>query len=87
MNWVRKRNLLAVEAIKYNNCLCLNINDLWHTLHSIFNLAQDYQVDIEILQEIPDKAPEEWPPFLREEFLKAITKCNNSFVTGPNKLM
>ena len=28
INWVRKRNLLTFKAIKYNNCPCLEINDL-----------------------------------------------------------
>jgi len=87
MNWVRKRNLPAVKAIKYNNCLYLNINDLWHALYSTFNLVQDCQVNVEILQEIPDKALEEWPPFSREEFLNNIAKFNNSSVSGPDKLM
>jgi len=86
MNWFRKRNLLAVKAIKYNDCPCLNINDLWHALHSTFNLTQDYQVNIKILQEIPNKALEEWPPFSRKEFLKAIAKCNNSSIPRPDKL-
>ena len=44
-----------VEATKYNNCSCLEINDLWHALHSMLNIAQDHQVDTDILDEIPDK--------------------------------
>jgi len=59
MDLVRKRNLPAVEAIKYNNCLCLEINNLWHALHFMFNMAQDCHVDIEILEEISNKALEE----------------------------
>ena len=87
MNWVRKRNLSAIEAIKYNNCLYLEINNLWHTLHSTFNLAQNHHVNINILEEFSDKALKEWPPFSREEFIKAITKCNNSSAPGSNKLL
>jgi len=30
---------------------------------------------------------EEWSSFLREEFLKAIAKCNNSSTSGSNKLL
>ena len=41
MNWINKQKLLAIEAIKYNNKLCLKINDLWQALHSIFNKAQN----------------------------------------------
>ena len=86
MNWVRKRNLPAVEAIKYNNHLCLEINDLWHALHSTFNIVQDYHVDIKTLEEISNKALEEWPFFSREKLMKAIIKCNNLSTPGPDKL-
>ena len=86
MNWVKKRNLPVVKAIKYNNCPCLEINDLWHALHSIFNLTQNHQINVDILKEIPNKSSEEWPPFSKKEFTKAITKCNNSSASGPDKL-
>ena len=58
-----------------------------HTLYSTFNLAQNCNVNFEILEEITDKALEEWPPFSREEFLKAIAKCNNSSAPEPDKLL
>jgi len=77
----------VVKAIKYNNRPCLKINNLWHVLHSTFNLAQDHNVDFEILEEISNKALKEWPPFSREEFLKAIAKCNNLSAPKPNKLL
>jgi len=83
----QKRNLSAIEAIEYNDHLCLEINDLWHTLHSTFNLAQNHYVNINILEEFPDKALEEWPPFSRKEFMKATTKCNNSSAPGPDKML
>jgi len=86
MNWIRKRNLPVVKAIKYNNRPCLEINNLWYTLHSMFNLTQDHHVNINILEEISDIAMEEWSPFLRKEFLKTIAKCNNSSAPGFNKL-
>jgi len=76
----------VAEAIKYNDQPCLEINNLWHTLHSIFNLAQDHHVNINILEEISDIAIEEWSSFSREEFLKAITKYNNLSAPGPNKI-
>ena len=41
MNWVHKHKLPAIEAVKYNGQLCLEINDLWHALHSTFNIVQD----------------------------------------------
>ena len=78
MNWVKKRNLPAVKAIKYNNHPCLEINNLWHALHSTFNLAQNCQVVVNILEEIPDKSS--------EDFMNAIDKCNNSSTPGPDRL-
>jgi len=86
MNWIKKRNLPVVKAIKYNNCPCLEINDLWNALHSTFNLAQNCQVNVNILDKIPDKSTKEWPPFSKEEFRKAIAKYNNSSASGPDKL-
>ena len=53
----------------------------------MFNMTQDQHINIEILEEIPDKAPEEWPLFFREEFIKAIAKYNNSSVPEPDKLL
>ena len=41
MNWVNKCKLPAIKAIKYNGQPCLEIDNLWHTLHSSFNTAQD----------------------------------------------
>ena len=87
MNWVKKRNLPVVEAIKYNNCLCLEINNLWNTLHLTFNHAQNHQIDINILEEIQDKSTKEWSPFSKEEFMKAIAKCNSLSALGPDKLL
>ena len=86
MNWVKKHTLPVVKAVKYSNCPCLEINNLWHTLHFTFNLAQNCQINIDILEEISDKPSEYWLSFLKEEFIKSITKCNNSFTPGPDKL-
>ena len=86
MNWVKKHKLPAVKAIKYNNCPCLEIDNLWHTLYSIFNLAQTCQINVDILEEILDKPSECWPSFSKEKFIKSITKYNNSSASGPDKL-
>jgi len=66
MNWVKKRNLPVVEAIKYNNHLYLEINNLWNTLHSTFNRVQYHQINVNILEEIHDKSAKEWLPFSKE---------------------
>ena len=55
MNWVNKCKLPTIEAIKYNNQQCLDIDNLWNALHSTFNIALHYQVDVEILDEIVNK--------------------------------
>jgi len=39
MNWVNKHKLPAIEAIKYNDCSCLEIKELWQALYSTFNIA------------------------------------------------
>jgi len=86
MNWVNKQKLPAVEAIKHNSCHCLEIEDLWQALHSFFNMAQDCQIDISILNEISDKFPMSCVPFSQAEFTSFIIKCNNLLSPGPNKL-
>ena len=55
INWVNKCKLPTIEAIKYNNQQCLDIDNLWNALHSTFNIALHYQVDVEILDEIINK--------------------------------
>ena len=42
MNWVNKCKLSAIEAIKYNDHLCIKTEDLWDALYSTFNRAQDH---------------------------------------------
>ena len=86
MNWVNKKNLLAIKTIKYNGQQCLDINDLQCALYSTFNMANNYQVDTTILDEISDKSIIPWPEFLREEFKFMLSSCNNSSAPGPDKL-
>jgi len=76
----------VVEAIKCSNHSYLEIDDLLHALHLMFNIAQDHQVNTNILDEIPVKYFTSWPLFLREEFTSSIAKCNNSSTPDPNKL-
>ena len=87
MSWVNKCKLPAIEAIKYNNQLCFNIDDLWNAFHSIFNMALHYQVDINILDEINNKLTSSWALFLKEEFKIAIANCNNISAPSPDKLL
>ena len=87
MNWVNKYKLSAVEAIKYNGHPCLEINNLQYALHSSFNTAQDQQIDICTLDEIPNKCPMIWVPFSEKEFTSSIAKYNNSLTSSLNKLL
>ena len=42
INWVKKCKLLVIEALQFNSCLYIKLEDLWQALHQIFNFAQDY---------------------------------------------
>ena len=87
MNWVNKHKLLAIEAVKYNSQPCLEINNLWQALHLTFNMAQHCFIDEEVLNELELFTKSTWNLFLEEEFTSALTKYNNSFTHGPNKLV
>jgi len=87
MNWVNKCKLPAVEAIKYDNQLCLSLDSLWNALHSFFNTALHCQVDTNILNKIGNKQTSIWAPFSKEKFKIALESCNNSSTSGPDKLL
>jgi len=52
----------------------------------MFNTALYCQVNIEILDEIPEKLTSPWLSFSKEEFRIAAANCNNASVPGPDKL-
>ena len=86
MNWVKKRKLLAIEAIQYNRQPYIKLNDLWNALHGSFNSAQSRQLDIDLLDEIPDEKKYTWFLFSKEKLKHTIEKCNNLSVLGLDKL-
>jgi len=86
MKWINKWKLPAIEAIKYNGQLCLNINDLWQALHLSFNTALHCSVNISILNEIDSISPLLWNPFSKEKFKITISSCNNSSSLDLDKL-
>ena len=86
MNWISRRKLPAIEAIKYNSRPCLSLESLWEALHNTFNTALNHQVDSNILSEIECKFTSRWSPFSKKEFKQAISKCNDSSLPGPDKL-
>ena len=55
MNWVKKHKLPAIKALQYNSQLCIEINDLWQALYQTFNLAQNCQINPNLLDEILSK--------------------------------
>jgi len=66
MNWVNKQKLPAIETIKYNNQLCLEINNLWYALHSSFNMAQHCNINESILEELTFFSSSPWNQFSEE---------------------
>ena len=53
----------------------------------LFNIAQNHQIDLDLLEEIPSKQVTKWSPFLEEEFTSAIAKYNNLSTPGLDKLL
>jgi len=50
MDWIKKWKLLAIEAVQYNGQPCIELDDLWQALYLLFNMAQHYQVDLDLLE-------------------------------------
>jgi len=86
MNWVKKRKLPTIKAIQYNSYPCIKLKDLWEVLHNSFNSAQNHQIDIHLLEELPDKEVTSWIPFSKAELINDINSCNNSSTLEPDKL-
>ena len=86
MNWIKKRRLPTMEAIKFNGSPCLSLESLWNALHSTFNNALHCQIDASILNEIENKPYQQWRSFSAHEFKSAIAKCSNSSAPGPNRM-
>jgi len=55
MNWVKRHKLPVIEAIQYNSHPYNKLEDLWRALHMFFNSAQNCQIDLQLLDELPDK--------------------------------
>ena len=86
INWVKKQKLPVIEAIQYKGHLCIELEDLWIALHNSFNSAQTWEIDIHVLDNIPNKSTKEWNSFSKQELINVIEKCNNSSALGPDKL-
>ncbi len=86
MNWIKKHKLPAIKAIQYKGHPYIELEDLWIALHNFFNSAQMREINIHVLNEIPNKPMRSWNPFSKQELINTIEKCNNSSALGPDKL-
>jgi len=88
ISWIGSRNtsslLLKLFSIKKH--LCIKLKDLWIALHNSFNSAQTREINIHVLDKIPNKPIRSWNPFSKQELINAIEKCNNSSTPGLHKL-
>ena len=75
-----------IEAIQYEGHPCIELEDLWIALHNFFNSAQTQEIDIHVLDNIPNKSTKEWNSFSKQELVNVIEKYNNLSALGPNKL-
>ena len=87
MNWVKEQKLLVIEAIQYKGHLYIKLEDFWIALHNLFNSAQMWEIDIHVLDNIPNKSIKEWNLFSKQELIDVIEKCNNLSALGPDKLI
>ena len=86
MNQVKKHKLPAIEAIQYKGHLCIELEDLQNTLHNLLNSAQAREVDLQLLDKIPDKTTIVWNLFSKKELIDAIEKYNDLSTLGLDKL-
>jgi len=87
MNWVKKWKLLAIKVIQYNGQPYIKLNNLWQALHMSFNIAQNHQINMDLLEKIASKPVKKWSPFSKEKFTSVIAKYNSSSTSGPDKLL
>jgi len=87
MNWVNKQKLSAPEAIKFNGQPCLELDNLWQVLHSMFNTAQHHYVKSNILNKLGPYSFLSWAWFMEEEFASSLLKCSNMSTSGLDKLL
>jgi len=59
------------------------LDNLWDALHDSFNSAQSHKVNVQLLDEIPDKNIKMWLPFSKKKLIDTIETLSAS---GPDKL-
>jgi len=75
----KKKTLPAIESISFKNYLYNILPDLWYTLHSSYNLAENRPVNTGFLNELLRANTIDWPLFSNQEFKDVIAKCFSSF--------
>ncbi|CAA7261911.1 unnamed protein product [Cyclocybe aegerita] len=55
MEWVKQHKLPPCEAIHNGDQPCHDMDDLWDTLHSTYNLASGCEYNTSVLDELPDE--------------------------------
>jgi len=81
----RKENQYKIRKIKEKKNKIVSIqvsHNIWQALHSLFNSVQNHQINLDLLEEIPNKHVMKWMLFSKEEFKSFITKRNNSSMLG-----
>ena len=78
MNQVKKQKLSTIKALHFNNQSYTKLDEIWQALHQSFNLAQNCQININVLNKLLPKLITEWNPFSKEEFKIIRSMCNNS---------
>ena len=86
MNWVKKKNLPAIEAIYHEGQPCNNLEALWNALHSSYNSAENRAINTRFLDSIYQSDNIDWPPFTGQEFKDAIAKCSNASSPSPDHI-
>jgi len=84
MNWVKKKNLPAIEAIYHEEQPCNNLEALWNALYSLYNSADNRAINTRFLDGISQCNAIDWPPFTGQEFKDTIAKYSNSSSPGPD---
>ena len=59
---------------------------MWTALHSTFNTALHYPINLNILDKIAHKPRHSWNPFSEYKFKSAIDKYTDTSAPGPDKL-
>lgn len=86
MEWVKERKNPPCEAIQFNGRPCHELSDLWDTLHNTYNAASDWAVEVDMLDELPDKQVRDWPEFSELELMQALQACSARSAPGPDHI-